>query len=201
MGVIPLDIHSVAYNLVPALYMIPLGLSIALSIRMGSAMSESIAKAKVLAAISMGTSVLFGILLAIGFYFSRDLIVRQFTTNTEVFAGCKEIWPDVCVVIVLRFIYVMNTGILRGLGMQWRMAGIVLLVLWISCIPTLIHVGIYNGGGVTAIWRVLPWFYVALNILLSLCYMVANWQEINDAIKAKKDKSQGLVATEESSLL
>lgn len=190
LGVIPLDIHSVAYNIIPAVYMIPLGLSIALSIRMGHIMSKSPKRAQALAAISVATTTLFGILLAAMFYYTRDFVVGRFTTNADVIAGCREIWPNVCIVLVLRFVYCINTGILRGLGMQWRMAGIVLLVLWFSCIPTLIHVGVYGGGGVVAIWTWLPYFYVALNVLLILCYVLPDWERINDSIEKKKTASE-----------
>uniref|UniRef100_A0A7S1DDB0 Polysaccharide biosynthesis protein C-terminal domain-containing protein n=1 Tax=Cyclophora tenuis TaxID=216820 RepID=A0A7S1DDB0_CYCTE len=199
LGVIPLDIHSVANTLVPTLSMIPLGLSIALSLRMSHLMSESPAKARKLAAIGMGSAILFGIIVSLLFYVCRDLIVRLFTTNEEVIQGCQEIWLDVCIMIILRFIYVINTGIMRSLGMQWRTAGFVFLVLWFSGLPTLVHVGAI--GGVTAIWRCLPYFYFALNVLIMICYTIADWGKVNELIKEKKARSEGLQATEETRLV
>lgn len=186
LGIIPLDIHTVAYNLIPTMYMIPLGLSIALSIRMGHLLSESVPKAKLLASVCMGFTVLVGAAFALILYNLRDVIVGLFTTSPEVIYGCQQIWGDVCVYIVLLYIFGINSGILRALGMQWRMAGIVVCVLWLCGIPTVLYVGIHQGGGVTAIWSVLPYFYAVLDLLLILCYVCADWNAISQTIQSKK---------------
>merc|ERR1711920_729280 len=53
LGVIPLCVHSIAYQLIPLAFMLPLGISIGLSVRLGSMLTQDVNKAKSLAIYTM----------------------------------------------------------------------------------------------------------------------------------------------------
>jgi MATE family multidrug resistance protein len=186
MGVIPLCVHTIAYNLVPICFMIPLGLSIGLSVRMGHVLADSVHKAQILAATCMGVVVILATLLALFLWHLQDPIVALFTKDDEVKSGCKEIWHLVCIYMILLYIFGINGGILRALGKQWTMAAIICVVLWLGALPTLVHFAVYKGGGVQQIWHILPMFYFAMNVLLILSYVTADWHAISASIRERR---------------
>jgi multidrug resistance protein, MATE family len=201
MGVVPLCIHSIAYNLIPIMFMIPLGLAIGLSVRIGHVLGESVKKAQLIAAGCMGFAITIALILAIVMYHFQSEIVGLFTDDEEVVQGCREIWLNVCLYIVLQFVFGINSGIMRALGLQWKMAAVLCIVLWCIALPTLLHVAIRNGGGVTAIWKCLPIFYVVLNALLTSIYSTADWQSISDSIQGKRRNLNEPVVSESTHLL
>lgn len=190
LGVIPLCVHTVAYNLVPICFMVPLGISIGLSVRMGHVLAEDVRKAKLLAASCMGVTVVLALTLAFFLWHLQDPIMALFTNDDEVKRGCKEIWHFVCIHMILLFIFGINGGILRALGKQWKMAGVVCTVLWVGALPTVVHFAIYKGGGVKAIWRVLPIFYGVMNCILIVIYATADWHAISDSVREKLANQQ-----------
>lgn len=196
MGVVPLCVHTVAYNLVPVCFMIPLGISVGLSIRMGHVLAEDVSKAKVLATVSMGVTVLLACVVAVILWSLQDPLVSLFTRDEEVKAGCSEIWHFVCIHIFLLYILGINGGIMRALGMQWAMAGIICATLWLVALPTLAYFAVYKGGGVQKIWQILPVFYCLMNGALVLSYATADWCAISQSIRRRRSNS---VASEEIS--
>lgn len=190
MGVIPLCVHTIAYNLVPICFMVPLGISIGLSVRMGHVLAEDVRKAKLLAASCMGVTIVFALTLAFFLWHFQDPIMALFTNDDEVKHGCKEIWHFVCIHMILLFIFGINGGVLRALGKQWKMAGVICIVLWVGALPTLVHFAIYKGGGVKAIWRILPIFYGVMNCILIVSYTTADWHAISDSVREKRATQQ-----------
>lgn len=189
LGVIPFCIHTIAYNLIPVMFMFPLGMSIGLSVRMGHVLAKDVHRAKVLATLCMGFTVIVACIAAIVLYHLRQPIVALFTSDEQVVNGCKEIWFKVCVYIVLLYVFGINSGIMRALGMQWRMAAVVTSVLWGMALPTLMHVVVSKGGGVDAIWSILPCYYFLMNVCLIICYSTADWHAISKGIQERAEQS------------
>jgi MATE family multidrug resistance protein len=186
MGVIPLCVHTIAYNMVPICFMVPLGISTGLSVRMGHVLSNDVHKAKVLAATCMGATVVIACLVAAVLWHLQDPIVALFTNDDEVKQGCKEIWHLLCIYLILLYIFGINRGIMRALAMQWTMAGIMIVLLWLGALPTLIHFVVNKGGGVYEMWHMLPMFYAVMNLVLILSYVTADWHAISDSIRERR---------------
>ena len=92
-GVIPFSVHSIAYQILPLCYMIPLGFSIGLSVRMGALFSNSVQKVKYLVAIVLVFIFVLAATVASFIYFSRDFVISLFTEDEEVILVsffCKE---------------------------------------------------------------------------------------------------------------
>ena len=204
-GVVPLVVHSIAYNLVPLLFMPTLGMSIGLTVRMGHVIAYDINKAKLLAFWCMLFTIVFGAILTSGLYLFRLEISMLFTDDPEVLQGCKNIWPKLCCYIFILHIFGINTAILRALGLQWRMAAIIFSFLWIVTLPCIIYFAVHQNGGLDAVWTILPVFYTAMQLFLMFSYLFADWTSIGKHVhdRAHGNKSQKLPrsADETKSLL
>jgi MATE family multidrug resistance protein len=202
MGVVPLCIHTIAYNLIPVFFMIPLGFSIGLSVRMGHLLAEgNVKRAKLIARWCMAFVMLLAITIALAVFYFQGQIVALFTSDEEVIEGCRQIWPKTCIYITMNFCFGINGGILRALGMQWRMAFLIFAVLWCAALPTLVYVLVIRQGGVNAIWTCLPLFYLVLNGLLIYRYVTADWYQVSRDIRKRRSSVSEEIATETTLLL
>jgi hypothetical protein len=77
------------------------------------------------------------------------------------------------------YIFGINMGIMRALGMHWALAGIMYWFLWFGALPTVIHFALQRKGGVPAMWHVSPVFYSAMNLAIILSYVTADWDTIS----------------------
>lgn len=185
-GVVPLCVHTIAYNLVPLLFMIPLGISIGLTVRMGSVLSSDVKKAKLLAAWCMGFTILVAAAVSSVLYQFRIPIAKLFSDDPEVIQGCEDIWPKLCCYVFIIYIFGINSSILRALGLQWRMAAIIFGCLWFGTLPTIIYFAMYKEGGLDAVWNILPCFYIFMQILLAASYLTLDWDKISLHIRDKE---------------
>jgi MATE family multidrug resistance protein len=213
-GIVPLCVHTIAYNLVPLLFMIPLGICIGLQVRMGTVLALDVPRAKKMAAWCMGFTTVLGAVVSSVLYVMRVPIVLLFSKDEKVLQGCVDIWPKLCVYIFILYIFGINSAILRSLGMQWQMAAIIFGTCWCGALPTIVYFSIYRGGGLDAIWSILPVWYTAMQVLLVLCYTVfCDWNKIGLAIRQEhvrrhssagvdlKFDAEAVVAREETPLL
>jgi len=202
-GIVPLVVHSICYNLVPILFMPTLGMSIGLTVRMGNVIAYDIMKAKLLAAWCMLLTVIFGAFLASVLFIFRIEIAGLFTNDPLVVQGCEEIWPKLCIYIFILHIFGINTAILRSLGLQWRMAVIIFSFLWFITLPSIVYFAVYRGGGLAAVWSILPVFYAIIQIILALAYITADWELIGKNIHKNShgDGEQGGFVDETKQLL
>ena len=183
-GIIPLCVHTIAYNLVPLLFMIPLGISIGLTVRMGILLATDVPRAKKVATWCMGFTILVGAIVSGSLFLLRVPIVLLFTNDPKVLQGCEEIWPKLCIYTFILHIFGINSAILRALGMQWHIAAIIFGTCWVGALPTIVYFSIYRGGGLDAIWTILPFFYIIMQFLLAMCYTVGcSWEDIGHSIR------------------
>jgi len=188
-GVVPLCVHTIAYNLVPLLFMIPLGIMIGLTVRMGHVIAHDVKRAKLLASWCMLFTTILGAIVAGLLFQFRVQIAMLFTNDEAVIQGCKDIWPKLCIYIFVLYIFGINSAILRALGMQWHMAAIIFGCLWLGTLPALIYFAIRKGGGIDAVWSTLPVFYVLMQFLLAGSYITADWTKIGNEINDSARKS------------
>ncbi len=199
LGVIALCVHSVIYQIIPLVYMIPLGMSIGLSVRIGQLLPIDVNKAKILTVYAMLTVIIVALMVTALLYYNETWIVSLFTSEEDVMNGCKQIWPKVCMYILGLYIFCLNSGILRALGLQWRMGLTIIIVLWCFSLPSIIYFCIYQNevrnissndiyihendietgiDGLVTLWEIFFWSYIILDIALILCYTTVDWNEI-----------------------
>mmetsp|Transcript_36809 Transcript_36809/g.52026 ORF Transcript_36809/g.52026 Transcript_36809/m.52026 type:complete len:234 (-) Transcript_36809:121-822(-) len=184
---IPFCVHTIAYNVIPLIYMVPLGFSVGLSVRIGHLLGQGeIQKAKTLCISYFVFLVSLGIIMASIVWLQREFILALFTNDEDVLEGCLHIWPKVCIYLVLLFIYGFNSGLLRALGKQLEMATVVIVVLWIFGMPLLWYVGKTRGGGIDAIWTYCLVLYAIMDVGLIATSLATDWQAISDRIVRQK---------------
>ncbi|KAL7575149.1 hypothetical protein ACA910_018642 [Epithemia clementina (nom. ined.)] len=187
-GVEALDAHTIAYNIVPLLFMIPLGVGIGLAVRVGHLLAQHQQQqhdhARFLGAKSLALSCLLftsvmGLVVAMILYLMRFHVISCFTQREDgpVFALALAIWPYFCCYVFLIFVMGISTSILRALGLQWRAAGITSITLYGITLPAVLYFAVYRNGGLVTQWKVVPICYVGLQIALILGYIRINWEE------------------------
>ena len=159
-----------------------------LSVRLGNILPQDVNKAKKLAICTMAFTIVIALVVCAGIYHCQSWIISMFTTDTEVITTCKRIWGKVCIDIFFLYVLGVNGGILRALGMQWKMAMAVFVCLWCIALPIIIRVCIYQGGGLVYLWSLIPCTYFLLNTCLSYCYITADWNDVSNKIRQKAEK-------------
>ena len=84
MGVLPFCVHTIAYQLIPLCYMVPLGISLGLSVRMGALFSKDVSKVKLLVKIVLVFTFFLAGSVAFTIYRLRERIIRIFTNDENV---------------------------------------------------------------------------------------------------------------------
>jgi len=174
MGTEPLAAHTVAYNLIPIMFMIPLGMSIGANVRIGTLLGEgNHARAKQVALGTLAAYCVLGSVYITGIYFTGQAWARLFTDDAAILTAVQEIWWLVCVDIWIDSLFGVQSGIMRGIAMQTETSVGVLIFLWIMGLPLIRWVCFGLDGGLYALWAILPVIYGLLNIYLAvawLCY-------------------------------
>ncbi|KAL7563207.1 hypothetical protein ACA910_014481 [Epithemia clementina (nom. ined.)] len=183
-GVESLDAHTIAYNLVPLFFMLPLGVGIGLAIRMGTIIGLNPTKARMIAAGCMGFITVAGAFVSTCMHFYRNEIIALFTEDDLAKQLALSIWPLLCYYMFLIYIMGISVAILRALGMQWRAAGIISTSLFCCTLPLVLCFAVYRHGGLVIQWRVLAFCYTFLQIVLALGYLLVDWDK--HAIKVRE---------------
>mmetsp|Transcript_14963 Transcript_14963/g.21838 ORF Transcript_14963/g.21838 Transcript_14963/m.21838 type:complete len:223 (-) Transcript_14963:843-1511(-) len=200
LGIVPLCAHTIAYNLLPVLYMIPLGTSIGVSVRLGSALAEDNCdpyRAKCIASWAMGFIIVLGGVLSLLLHFFERLIVSLFTTDEAVFELCSKIWHYVAIHNFNLYIYGINGGILRALGYQWHMAGVIVVILWLITLPIVLRVSIRRGGGIKAMWSIMPYVYGVQNVVLASIYICSDWRKRGKKLQISMELRRNSIVDEQ----
>ncbi|GKY95245.1 hypothetical protein MPSEU_000487100 [Mayamaea pseudoterrestris] len=175
-GVVELCAHSIAYNIIPLCFMLPLGMSIGLSVRMGAVLAYDPSVAKKMAAYTLLLAAIAGVLMSILLYMFRMHVIELFTSDPDVRQQCLTIWGRVCCYVVVLYVFGINGAILRALGLQWTMAAALGGTLWAAALPTILWISVHNEGGLVSQWTLLPIFYMLLQLLLASCYTSFDWE-------------------------
>lgn len=193
LGVLPLSAHTVPTQIMFFGFMIPLGLGIALAIRLGSLISKNVQRARYVA---MGTCSLGGIffaIISIVMYYYRNVLYNIFTKEKDVIDLCEQIWFHVCLYFFLLSFFGIINGLCIGLGMQWTLGIITLISLWCFGLPASYYFAVIQNGGLEAAWVFIwpPYLIIDIYMLFS-AFIVADWDQISTTIRIR----EGLVNDE-----
>jgi MATE family multidrug resistance protein len=156
-GTEALAAHTIAYNLIPLTFMVPLGVSIGCSTRVGTLLGEGdVATAKLVSRWSVGIGFTLIVIDAYLILLGRSSLIALFTDDVEVVKNCTLIWPWMCIFIVFDNGWGVHRGILLGLGLQNRMSWAIGLTLWLFGLPMMYYVAFTLHKGLLGLWMCMP---------------------------------------------
>jgi MATE family multidrug resistance protein len=186
LGVIPLSVHTVPTQVITVLFMIPLGLGIALAVRLGVALPRSPAFARRLVGWTLAAgSALFGIVSVI-IYRYRHPIFRFFVDDPLVIRGCDRIWWKVCLYYWQLALYALNMGVSIGLGMQWTLGVVTLITLWGFGLPSAWYFGVVVAKSLDVTWHFIYPPYLIMNVTLWWVFYCKDWEQVAKGIRARE---------------
>ena len=186
IGVLSLSAHTIPTQVIDLAFMFPLGLGVALSIRMGHTISQSVPQTKLQAIGTMMFSVIVFGIGSILMYIYQDAIIGIFTTETAVENLCQSIWIHVCSYFFVLGVYGIVIGISLGLGMQWTLGVVTVVALWLFGLPAAYYFAMIRGGGLVAVWTCLWPPYVLINGWMCMEFLTRDWTSISKAIRLRE---------------
>lgn len=186
LGVIPLSVHTVPTQVIYVAFMFPLGIGVAVSNRIGTTLSQSVSRAKILTVATLGVSFIgFGCLTGL-LYMARWYLFRLFTNDPEVLEGCETIWPLVCLYLWILVLFGVNTGIATGLGMQMTLGLWTLAFLWCLGLPASYYFALVRGQGLRAVWTWITPPYFLINSVLWFLFYIKDWDEVAMLVRIRE---------------
>lgn len=181
LGELSLASHTIAYNLVPLAFMLPLGLAIGVTTRIGTLLAQQrVAAARMVAIGAVCGGLIAGSFTASMAYLFRDNLIRAFAgQDEEVFKTAESIWMYVCGFLVLDALNGTIAGVYRGLGAQIKLSLVMFCCLWVIGIPGMYLWTFKYARGIVGIWQVMCGLYCMLVILLLLvCMKAIDWTKV-----------------------
>jgi len=153
LGAIDLAAHSIALNLASVSYMVPLGISLGATTRVGNrigARDPAGARRAAWVALGLGAGVMsvFALLFVLG----RRAVPAAFGAGAEVVARTAAILPIVAAFELFDGIQVVGGGILRGMGRTRPAALFNLIGYYVLGMPLALWLGRSDALGLAGIW-------------------------------------------------
>mmetsp|Transcript_18314 Transcript_18314/g.39079 ORF Transcript_18314/g.39079 Transcript_18314/m.39079 type:complete len:303 (-) Transcript_18314:251-1159(-) len=176
LGAKALAVQGMGYSLVPLVTMIPHGLSIGLSNGVGNLLGAGeVAKARRLAQVAC----LFCLLVVLGYSAAVLLlattITSLFTHQAAISTAAMPVWPLVSCDMVFDGMFMMLSGLCRGLGVQKRSAACVIVCLWCFGFP----LQLFATHSVVELWRNMIPTYALLDASLLACAFCTSWTRLS----------------------
>ncbi|KAL3930027.1 MAG: hypothetical protein SGBAC_011949 [Bacillariaceae sp.] len=199
LGAIPLSVHTIPNQVMMVLWLPQASAGTALAIRMGINMTTSVKLTKKL--IVCATLLVVSIYAVINaiIYLQAKPIILFFTNDTEVVQMTEQMWWKLCMFSQICSVFAVFEGIATGLGMQWTLACINFVWLWVFGLPTLYYVAIVRGGGLEAAWSCINIPYAGMDISLLILFLYVNWEKFAEQLRVKNKSKDS--SDEKSSLL
>lgn len=152
LGTVALAAHQIALSCAACTFMVPLGLSIATSVRIGRTVGER--RFEALRPIGFGSlvaGVVFAIVFTLVFALAGPWIVAGFTHEQEVAALAARLLVIAAVFQIFDGGQVIGAGALRGLADVKVPTGITFVAYWVLALPTSYFYGVRNLGPI-GVW-------------------------------------------------
>lgn len=156
LGAAQLAAHQVALSCASFTFMFPLGLSIAVSMRVSRALGEG--RRELVRAIgfgALGMSSMVMLMFAMVFAFGGPWLARGFTVDANVIELAAQLLTVAAVFQLFDGAQVVGAGALRGLTDVKVPTLITLTAYWGLAIPSAYFIGVRGGQGAVGIWAAL----------------------------------------------
>jgi multidrug resistance protein, MATE family len=169
LGTVPLAAHQIALSCAAFTFMFPLGLAMAVSIRMSQALGagrRAALRRIGFGALGASTAIMgsFALLFALG----GGAIARGFTADTEVAALAARLLLVAAVFQIFDGAQVVGAGALRGLTDVRVPTVITFVAYWIVALPAGYLLGFHAGLGAPGIWAGLAAGLACAAVLLAI---------------------------------
>lgn len=152
-GAVPLAAHTIALNCSGTAFMVPLGLSMALTIRVGHAVgAQEIPRARHIATGGLGSAVAFMSLTALLFWFGGRSVASAFTPDPIVIALAAQLLAIAGIFQIGDGIGIISMGVLRGLKDVRTPTWIVACIYWLIALPFGATLAYRGGLGAIGMW-------------------------------------------------
>lgn len=172
IGTVPLAAHQIALSCAACTFMIPLGLSIATSVRIGRTVGEG--RHEALRPIGFGalaTGVACAVLFTLVFVLAGPWIVRGFTHEIDVADLAARLLIVAAIFQIFDGGQVIGAGALRGLADVKVPTGITFLAYWVLALPTGYFLGV-RGMGPMGVWYGLALGLAVAAVLLAIRFYI-----------------------------
>ena len=153
---------------------------------MGQGGRESVAVARSLSLVTIGVGFMIITFAFVALFLLRKPFISLYTSDPEVADLSDDIWTPAALYVIPDGALALLTGVVRGLGLQGRMAVVVVLVLWAVGLPCVLHVVFSRGNGIVGLWMSVTPLYVVLDITLAASCICLDWQTVSDTMQAEK---------------
>lgn len=153
LGVVATVAHAACINLASMTFMIPLGIGLAATTRVGNLVGErrferAQRSAHLALWLAAGTMALLGVVLFLG----RGLFPRLYTTDPAALALAASVLPIAALFQVSDGLQVAGAGILRGMGSTTPPAVFNLVGWWLIALPVAAWLVLRRDGDLEEIW-------------------------------------------------
>ena len=181
LGVLDLASHTIAYNVIPLAFMLPLGLSIASTTRISTLLAEGkIDTARRVGKIVNATGWIAGTGMALFCLYFQGPIIALFAKNDiAVLENTKKIWVNVVIFLVLDCVMGTLSGVIRGLAGHLQLSLVMFACLWIFGLPLMHTLTFRFKHGLLGVWQTMDIVYVVLDAgLTALCFWWIDWKKV-----------------------
>ena len=188
---VSLTAQSIIYNLIPLLYMIPLGISIGGGVVVGNFIGEGMldsARSCCFKLCKLGLSSSLGVSLLL--FVLRPSVIGVFTTDVMVVKELSDAWLGVCMFIAQDHLFSVQAGILKSLGMQAMLSKLIICVLGFVGVPSM-YLSVKKSGFVLA-WRLMWAPYFVLNALMYRQWKSADFEKVRDKLRKNSENNENL---------
>jgi MATE family multidrug resistance protein len=171
LGAVQLAAHQVAMQYASITFMIPLGISQAVTIRAGNLLGAGRPEAAARAGwIGIAGSAAFMALAAATFILGRDLLPRAFTTDAAVISACAAVLPIAGAFEIFDGTQAAACGMLRGMGRPMPATVANLVGYWLIALPIGGWLALRTDFGLRGLWAglCLGLIVVAVSLVLWL---------------------------------
>ncbi|XP_077338381.1 multidrug and toxin extrusion protein 2-like isoform X2 [Lithobates pipiens] len=186
LSVVELGAQSVIYQVVTIAYMIPYGIGMATSVRVGNALGAGdIEQAKKSMTIAFLITAFFMILDAILLGALKNEFSYIFTNDGEIATLVSEVIPIYIVFHVYEIIACVCSGILRGIGRQKIGAVIFAIGYYVLGLPVGAALMFAAKVGIKGLWIGMILCGVFLSVFFIIYLLKVSWQELSLEAQAR----------------
>ncbi|XP_048222589.1 multidrug and toxin extrusion protein 1 [Perognathus longimembris pacificus] len=178
LGIVELGAQSIVYELAVIMYMIPVGFSVAASVRIGNALGAgNIEQAKKSSVVSLLLTVIFSVAFCILMLSCKDFVGYIFTTDQDIVALVAQVVPIYAVSHLFEGLACTSGGILRGTGNQKVGAIVNGIGYYVIGLPIGIALMFATKLGVLGLWL----GFIICTFLQAACFLAfishLNWKQ------------------------
>ncbi|XP_056412879.1 multidrug and toxin extrusion protein 1-like isoform X2 [Hyla sarda] len=179
IGVVELGAQSVIYQVVTIAYMIPYGIGMATSVRVGNALGagdiEQAKKSMMLAFLITAVFIIIDIILLAAL---KNVFSYVFTGDGEIAALVSDVIPVYLVFHLFECIACVSSGVLRGIGRQKIGAIIFAIGYYILGLPVAVALMFAANQSIKGLWYGMILCGVFLSAFFTIYLLRVSWKDI-----------------------